>query len=180
MKLRHVFFASVFLCFLAGYSAGQINPPKLQVKPLLASDAAHPGSIIKAAVVVRVEPGFHINDHKPSLEYLIPTEMTFDPLTQVRVEKEVYPKGQPKKFKFADTPLSVYEGTFLVGVLLRAAPSTPPGAYALKGKFKYQACNEEVCFPPASVPLEFTVKVVRAGVPLKAINGDVIRKIKFE
>lgn len=180
MQFRRLLLALIFACAAAGICSGQTVPRLLQVKPVLASDAAHPETVVKAAVVATVKPGFHINDHKPSLEYLIPTELTVDPLKQIAVVKTIYPKGQLKKFKFADSPLSVYEGTFLVGVLLKVAPSTPPGNYSLHGHLKYQACNEEACFPPTSVPVEFSLKVVRSGVALKAVNQDVFRRIKFE
>jgi len=128
---------------------------------------ARPNSIVRAAVVVEVVPGYHINDHHPSLEYLIPTEVKLEPNQQVTVKDITYPKGEPKKFAFSDAPLSVYEGTVRVDVVLQLERKTPPGNYEVKGQLAYQACNDHACLPPASVPLLFSFKVVRRGAPAK-------------
>ena len=93
------------------------------------------------------------------------------------IERVVYPKGEAKKFAFADEPLSVYEGTLVVGAKLKVAPTVPPGSYALKGKLTYQACNDHACLPPASVPVALALKVVDKSVPLKRVNADVFGKI---
>jgi Thiol:disulfide interchange protein DsbD, N-terminal len=158
---------------------GQV-PQVVKARMVLAASAAHPGAPAKAAVVAEIAPGYHINDHKPTLDYLIPTEVVFEPSKEIGAEKVDYPKGQLVKFTFADESLSVYEGTIAVGVALKVVPVAAPGDYALKGKLRYQACNDHACLPPASVPLELTVKVVSASVRLKPENVDVFSKIKSE
>jgi len=140
---------------------------------VLATDAVHPGSPAQAAVVAQIPYGFHINDHKPSLDYLIPTELKLEPGNPVEVAKINYPKGELVKLAFSDTPLSVYQGKIVVGTTLKVAPGTAPGSYTMKGKFAYQACNDRACFPPTSVPVALSVKVVGREVPVKAVNTDV-------
>ncbi len=147
---------------------------------VLATEAAHPGSLVKAAVVAQVAAGFHINDHKPTLDYLIPTELKLDATPRLGVDKVVYPKGELKKFAFSDVALSVYEGKVLVGTTLKIPKVVPPGTYIIQGKLTYQACNDHACLPPASVPVSLTVKVVPRSVSLKAANADVFNKIQFD
>src|SRR5207245_7601947 len=125
----------------------------------------HAGSTLRAAVVARITPGYHINDHKPSHEYLIPTELKMESGPQVAIQDITYPPGQAVKFEFDDAKLSVYQGTLVVHAALKIAPTTPPGNYTLKGKLAYQACNDHACFPPTSVPVELEVKVVKPGAP---------------
>ncbi len=156
------------------------TPSVVKARMVLATSAAHPGAPAKAAVVAEIIPGYHINDHKPTLDYLIPTEVVFDPSKEISAERVDYPKGQLVKFTFADESLSVYEGTLAVGVVLKVAPTAAAGDYTLKGKLRYQACNDHACLPPANVPVELTVKVVNASVRLKPENADVFSKIKFE
>ncbi len=146
----------------------------------MGTDAAHSGSPIKLAVIAQVAPGYHINAHKPSLDYLIPTEIKLDPANPFTVRSVVYPKGTPKKFAFSDAPLAVYEGDVLVGAILQAAKPLPAGGYTVKARFAYQACNEHACLAPASVPLSLTVKIVPDNVPLKPVESDVFRRIQFE
>lgn len=175
-----ILFCCIFLCLTVGKALDQNSSPIVEARTVLATDGAHPGSAVKAAVVAQIAPGYHINDHQPTLEYLIPTELRIEPTKQVGVEKVFYPKGKAKKFAFADGLLSVYEGTLLVGALLKVAQTVPPGTYTLKGKFAYQACNDHACLAPASVPVALTVKVVRRGVPLKRVNADVFNKIELD
>jgi hypothetical protein len=147
---------------------------------VLATDAIHGGESAKLAAVARIAPGFHINDHHPSEEYLIPTELKFDPTDKLSVEKLVYPKGELKSFPFSETPLSVYQGTLEVGALLKLASSMPAGEFALKGKLSYQACNDHECLPPASAPVSLTIKVVKRGIPLKPANQEIFSRLKFD
>ena len=178
--MRHTLLFAVSVCLISGVALGQSTrtPPVVEAHALLSTDAAHPGSTLKAAVEARIAPGYHINDHHPSLDYLIPTELKLEPTKQVEIEKVVYPKGEAKKFAFADAPLSVYEGALVVGAKLKVAPTVPPGSYALKGKLTYQACNDHACLPPASVPVTLALKVVDKSVPLKRVNADVFGKIE--
>ena len=174
------FLGCILACLTATVGLGGGSAPVVTARTLLATDAAHPGSSVRAAVVAQVAAGFHINDHKPSLDYLIPTELKLEPTKELRVEKVVYPKGESRKFEFSDTALSVYEGTFVVGAALKVASTVRPGTYAISGKFAYQACNDHACLPPASVPLSLTVKVVARSVSLKRVNADVFARVQFE
>ena len=177
-KMRQPLLFAVLAGLISGAALGQNNPPVVDAHALLSTDAAHPGSTVKAAVEAHIASGYHINDHHPSLDYLIPTELKLEPTKQVEIEKVVYPKGEAKKFAFADAPLSVYEGALVVGAKLKVAPTVPPGSYALKGKLTYQACNDHACLPPASVPVTLALKVVDRSVPLKRVNADVFGKIE--
>lgn len=168
------------ICVAAGVAEDQRPSAVVEARMLLAADAVRVASTTQAAVVAQIAPGYHVNDHEPTLDYLIPTELKIEPSKQVSVAKVVYPKGQLKKFAFSDIQLSVYEGTLEVGALLKIARTTQPGTYTLKGKLAYQACNDHACLPPRSVPLTLPVKVVSRGASVKRINGDVFDRINFE
>jgi Thiol:disulfide interchange protein DsbD, N-terminal len=156
------------------------NPPVVSAGMVLATDAVHAGAPVRAAVQAKVASGFHINDHHPTLDYLIPTELKLEPSPKFTIAKLVYPKGELKSFAFSDTRLSVYQGTFEIGALLDVASRTPAGDYKLEGKLSYQACNDHACLPPASVPVSLTVKVVGKRVPLNPANREIFRQIKFD
>jgi len=158
----------------------QNKNPVVQAHAVMATDAGHADSPLKLAVLAQVAAGYHINAHKPTLDYLIPTELKVDPSNQFTVRNVVYPQGTPKRFAFSDVPLSVYEGQVVVGMLLQAGKDVPPGTYTLKGKFAYQACNDHACLAPTSVPVTVTIKLVPRNVPLKSIGSNVFPRIKFE
>jgi DsbC/DsbD-like thiol-disulfide interchange protein len=181
-RLSHVLMLACGLCLglitFALSSAAQA-PPVVTGQILLETEGAHAGSNIKAAVLAQVASGYHINDHVPSLNYLIPTELKLDPTKPISVGSTVYPKGTPRKFEFLETPISVYEGRLLIGAMVRIDANAAPGVYTLKGALNYQACNDHACLPPASLPLTLAVKVVPQNEVLKPVNPDVFNGIKF-
>jgi hypothetical protein len=178
MRVRLGFMILALMTSSFGWA--QSNNPVVETHAVMATEAVHANSPVKLAVLAQVATGYHINDHKPTLDYLIPTKFEIVPGDQFTVKNVVYPKGTLKKFPFSDVPLSVYEGKVVVGMLLRAGTTVPAGTYTLKAKFAYQACNDHACLAPTSVPLILTIKVVPHNVPLKAVEPDVFERIKFE
>ena len=183
MKLA---FRSLILgCILAARCACTLGMAQAQSTPVVSghmvldSDGAHAGSSVKVAVVVEVASGYHINDHVPSLDYLIPTELKLQAAEPLSLGSISYPKGSPVKFSFLDTPISVYQGKLLVGATVKVAAGAKPGAYNLKGTLNYQACNDHACLAPTSLPLALTVNVVSRGEAIKHVNSDVFSAIKF-
>ncbi|HEV3278606.1 MAG TPA: protein-disulfide reductase DsbD domain-containing protein [Terriglobia bacterium] len=171
---------SVVTSCLIFVAAGLAQAPTVVTGHLvLDSDAVHPGTTVKAAVVAEVAPGYHINDHVPSLDYLIPTQLKLDTAPPLNLADTKYPKGSPQKFSFLDTPISVYQGKLVVGAEIKVASGAQPGAYTLKGTLDYQACNDHACLPPTSVPLTLSIKVVPRSEPLKPANTDVFKGLKF-
>jgi DsbC/DsbD-like thiol-disulfide interchange protein len=160
---KTIFVTCTCVCLVAAVAWAQSPGQVVKAKVTMATAVARPDSVVKAAVVAEVLPGYHINDHHPSLDYLIPTEIKLEPSKQVTVKDITYPKGELKKFAFSDALLSVYEGTVRVDVAFQLERKTLPGNYEVKGQLAYQACNDHACLPPASVPLLFSFKVVRRG-----------------
>lgn len=178
--MRMLLLGSFFLLTVASLAHAQSRIQVVEARALIATDAAHANSPVKMAVLAQIAAGYHVNAHKPTLDYLIPTELKMEPSDQFTIKNVVYPAGTPKKFEFSDVPLSVYEGSVVVGALLQTAKDVAPGTYTLKGKLAYQACNDHACLPPTSVPLNIAIKIVARNVALKPVESDVFQRIKFE
>ena len=101
----------------------------------------------EVVITLRVDPGFHVNANPASFEYLLATRVEFADIEPLKI---IYPIPVQFKSKFADGPLSVYDGTIAIqahfpnGVLARNS--------APRGKVVAQACTDEVCLPPAVLP----------------------------
>ncbi len=109
-----------------------------------------------------VAPGWHVNAHVPSLPTLIPTELHMDGPPGVRLVDVVYPEPTHETFAFAGQELAVYEDVFSLEVTVAAA-SDMVGTGELRFTLYYQACDNEVCLPPASAE---AVAPLRIGPPL--------------
>jgi len=64
-----------------------------------------------------------------------------------------------KKFQFADQPLAVYEREAPIKLILRAEKNAASGTRSLPITVKVQACDEEKCFPPATLNSTISVTV---------------------
>jgi DsbC/DsbD-like thiol-disulfide interchange protein len=157
-------------------SLAQGGPVVVRAKMLLASDAVHPGSTARAAVIAQIAPEYHINDHHPTLNYLIPTQLKFGPDPSFSIETVSYPKGKLEKFAFAEKGLSVYEGRLVIPTVLRVKSSAAAGDYTLKGQVSYQACNATACFPPATANFSLPIRIVDQNVPIKSATPQVFGK----
>ena len=101
----------------------------------------------------RVEPGFHINSHKPKDELLIPTELKLD-AGSFRIANQQYPPGSHFRLQVGSgEDLDVYQGEFRVALRIEA----PKGDSTLSGSLRYQACDNAACFPARTLPVKIVV-----------------------
>lgn len=101
----------------------------------------------RLVVTLEIDRGFHINANPASDEDLIPTVLRLRGITPRRV---IYPKPVPFKPGFSAEALAVYEGTVQIAAeLSRDAADHSP----LSGTVTAQACTDQICLPPAEVPL---------------------------
>lgn len=104
-----------------------------------------------AMIALSISPGFHINANPATFSYLIATEVTAGKLEGIITGTPVYPAAVKRKFQFAEQPLAVYEGELSIKLNLRAEANATPGRKSLPVNVRVQACDEEQCFPPATI-----------------------------
>jgi hypothetical protein len=111
-----------------------------------------------------VKPGFHINSHQPTEPELIPTELKFFPPEDLLIAKIQYPAGALTSFPFdPSTKLSVYSGDVTIkGTVLTQSKATP-GTYTVHAELRYQACDNNSCYPPKKLPVQFDVTIPRSA-----------------
>jgi thioredoxin:protein disulfide reductase len=131
------------------------------------------GSRFEVAVVVRIMQGFHMNAHKPSEDYLIPTVLTAKLPAGFKELGTSYPNGIEKKLSFSDQPLLVYTDHFTVRAKFSAAANAPLGKMKLPFTLQYQACNDSVCLPPVRIPLAATIDIAPAGTKPQRISPQI-------
>lgn len=135
--------------------------PSVSMSPPAAS-SVHAGKPGKVELRFHVVSGYHINSNKPKSEFLIPTVLKLDPPTDIMIGKVTYPKGEELSFPFApDEKLSVYSGTFNVGVVVHPLHDVVPTKYMIRGNLRYQACDKAACYPPKNLPVQFEVRVAK-------------------
>ena len=131
------------------------------------------GRAFEIAVVAKISPGFHINAHVPSEDYLIPTKITADLSPGVFLVETTYPRGVMRAFRFSKTPLRVYEGSFTVRMKLRANGSVPLGPQKIGLTVGYQACNQDACLPPTKLPVTADLEIAAVDTPAHPAHPEI-------
>jgi hypothetical protein len=131
------------------------------------------GRKVPITFTFRVENGFHINSNKPMTEELIPTQLHFTLPGEIAIGKVVYPAGQLMSFPFDPTQkLSVYSGDIVIHAMVIVPQDASPGAMTVHGELKYQACDNNACYPPKKLPMSFDVKVTSGAARRPAARGN--------
>lgn len=119
---------------------------------------ARRGRTVVATLQVRLRPGYHVNSHQPTGDYIIPLKLTWEagPLQVVRI---TYPEPRMEHYQFSRKPLSVFTGDFVIRTHFRVPGAAPLGERTIGGKLRYQACNDRLCLPPRTVTVRLPVEI---------------------
>lgn len=131
------------------------------------------GRAFEIAVVAKITPGFHVNAHVPSEDYLIPTKITAELPPGVVLVEATYPRGMMRKFQFSTTPLRVYESSFTVRMKLRAAAAARIGPQKIALTLAYQACTMDACLPPTKIPVTAELDIAAADTSARPANPEI-------
>jgi thiol:disulfide interchange protein len=166
-KTRVLLILALLVLALAGRPGrveAQIQAPQ-KAKFVLNADrtAYDPGAPARVAALVTIEHGWHVNSHKPTFEYLIPTVFDLEmpagwPRGTVR-----YPAAKMKTFSFEPHPLAVYDGDVVVVASFQVPKEAKPGSYPLQGSLRYQACNDQQCLPPVTAQAKLELRIGPGG-----------------
>jgi thiol:disulfide interchange protein DsbD len=176
-KLRALFVSLGFVA-LRAIALGQDNPyppaaSVLQPQAYVSIQPVPRSHAFEIAVVAKISPGFHINAHEPSEDYLIPTKIMVDLPPGIALVETTYPRGVMRAFRFSKTPLRVYEGSFTVMMKLRTASAAPLGPKKIGLTIGYQACNQDACLPPTKIPAIAELEIAEADTPTRPLNPSV-------
>ena len=180
MKKRFIAYFWVVLVLLAHPLFGQGGSRSVVQETGYASvSAVRPGDRFKLGVALDVARGYHINAHVPTLDYVIPTTVRFTVPSGFVLEEVQYPEPELKSFTFApDTKLAVHDGIVVITAGIEAAASLHPGSLKVPVRVRVQACNDQLCLPPADIDFDIPIQAVAAGTPVRETNSDIFSGLK--
>jgi len=117
------------------------------------------GGSAAAHIRLSIQPGWHVNANPPALDYLIPTVVNLRGADGLEPGRPRYPTPHRQKLAFEETELLVYDGEIEIEVPIVASASATSGSHTLEGRVRFQACNDQVCLAPATVPFQLVVSV---------------------
>ncbi len=159
--------------------AGLQTAPKADVKPVADRNAARSGEEFRVAIEVQLPEGVHVNSNEPRDSLLIPVVLTVHPPSGVSVLEVTYPDATDLEQIGAEELLAVYESRFTVGVRLAVASDIAPGDLTVPASFRYQACDEQMCYFPQTASTEWTLPVVDKDAAITQLNASLFADIRF-
>ena len=116
------------------------------------------GSSARGSVVLSIPGGLHVNSSRPASEYAIPTTVRLSG-SGVKVSGPTFPRGVNRKFQFSENVINVYEGTVRFPFTVNVPAGFKGDTVRVRAVVKYQACTDEVCYPPRSKEVTLTARV---------------------
>lgn len=146
--------AVVLACGAALAASGQT------VTGSIAGGTAMRGKKARATVILSIPAGLHTNSSRPGTEYAIATSVKASSAAGVKIGSVSYPRGTNRKFAFSEKPINVYEGRVPFGFDVTVPATFRGNAVRVSVTVRYQACTDEVCYPPKSKAITLTAKVI--------------------
>lgn len=116
------------------------------------------GRSARGTVVLSIPGGLHTNSNRPGNKYQIPTTVRLT-ATGARVSGPTYPRGVNRKFQFSETVINVYEGTVRFPFTITVPAGFRGNTVSVRAVVRYQACTDEVCYPPRNKEITMTARV---------------------
>jgi thiol:disulfide interchange protein DsbD len=159
---------------LAGWAtASAAEDSWLSASACLNRDALPRGAAFRAAVVLDIGEGHHVNANPPSLDFQIPTVVAPAPNPAVRWGTVHYPAGEPLAASWAEgKAIRVYSGRAVIQVVGAVAADAPLGPTTLRLKLTYQGCDANTCYRPAERVLDAPARIVEAGAASSPANAQ--------
>ncbi|MDT7603894.1 MAG: uncharacterized protein QOF61_1891 [Acidobacteriota bacterium] len=159
--------AALLLCAAASTARAQVD---VQINGFYSANRAQQGRTVQAVIVIDVPAGYHVNANKVGNKFSIPTTVKIDAPEGVRVGAISFPRGTVRTLKFSKDPLALYEGRAIVRFDATFPATFKTGETELRARVRYQACNDEVCFPPVTREITMPINVVAPTEQVKRIN----------
>ena len=176
MKKLSLFFA-LFLIFPGLLDAQQIetsmsSADKVDIEVKQSQNVIPAGTSAQVAVLLNLEENWHVNSDRPSLDFLIGTELIVQEKEGLSVSAYIYPPSKEYNFDFATEPVDVIEGEAPIFFTVHADEDIETGSYTLDGTLQIQACDNEVCLAPTTLNVEIPIEISAPGTGYQVLNAD--------
>ena len=125
----------------------------------LSPDKIKKGRTVKASVVMEIPNGLHVQSSKPLDKFLIATKLDVETPAGMRVGPITYPRARMANLKFSKGKVAVYEGRAPISFSVSVPAGYSGGSGEIKGKLRFQACNDDACFPPVTREVKMWLNV---------------------
>lgn len=141
------------LCFFAG---SEVNAQTISGS--IGNGTVARGASARGVIVLDIPGGLHVNSNRPASEYAIPTSVRVTG-SGVKVGAVRYPRGKNQKFQFSENLINVYDGRVSFPFTVTVPKNFRGDTVRVRAVVRYQACTDEVCYPPRNKDITLTARI---------------------
>lgn len=150
----------------------------VSIESYLSQDKIAAGEKVYVALKLTIGKGWHVNSNKPSDEFLIPTEVALGEGSPVAIDDITYPTPKHIKFEFSpEAPLSVYDGTAWIKVVLLTNKNAPAGHVSIPLQVTTQACDSRSCVAPTTQTLSIPLEIASGAIPTQIMHREIFESL---
>ena len=143
----------------------KVEAPHLQLSLAQSDRAVVPGNRVSFIAKIQLPAGVHV--YAPGVKGYKPIVLSIKPIADAAPAGLTYPPSKVLNLEAIHERVPVFEGEFRIVYEIRINSSRTFIAslgngkeLAVTGELKYQACDERVCYPPASLPVNWKLEVL--------------------
>jgi hypothetical protein len=150
--------AKSFLFVVLAAAVGAVSASAQTFDGSISGGSVARGGSARGTVIMNIPAGLHVNSNRPSSQYAIATAVRLS-VTGATVSGVNYPRGKNRKFQFSEDAINVYEGRVAFGFTVKVPPGFRGNTVRVRATVRYQACTDEVCYPPKNKEITITARV---------------------
>ena len=145
-------------------AATRLTTDHLEMTTSVSDQTVAPGTVFSLVLEIKPRAGMHV--YAPgATDYKVIT-LSMEPVPWLKLRPVQFPASEIYVFKPLNERVPVYQKSFRLVQELNLDASREAQAQlatmktlTIKGRVDYQACDDKVCFNPASVPVSWTVNL---------------------
>ena len=161
MTKRSLFFKTLLLAAVLLIPAQLFSQSSndVQVSGSLTPDKIKKGRVVQGNIVINIPAGLHVQSNKPLDKFLVATKLDLEAPREMKLGVISYPRAQMRNLKFSKDKVAVYEGRTSIRFNVTVPANYSGGSTEIRGKLRFQACNDESCFPPVTREVKMWLNV---------------------
>jgi hypothetical protein len=167
-KYQDRYTAPTILLREAGSASGTrekvVSTAHLTLKYSSTRDVVRPNLRFTLVSEFEMKPKMHV--YAPEAKGYIPIKLDVDASSNYSAKPAAYPKSELLYLAPIKETIQVFQGKFRVtqDVVMAGGDILQPllnanGEVKITGRLRYQACDDQVCYLPQNIPMEWTLKV---------------------
>jgi DsbC/DsbD-like thiol-disulfide interchange protein len=148
----------------AGARQIEVSTPHLDMKYYSTRDPIRPNMRFTLVADLALKPKMHV--YSPGVQGFIPISLEIDPSPNYTAKPAAYPPPQNLYLEPIQETLAVYQGKFQITQDVTMSSSdtlkdvlSGTREVKIRGHLRYQACDDQLCYIPQNLPLEWVLKV---------------------